>query len=343
MRPFAHLVTSSAWAKLALASHGATVHFFERMPPVHPRREDARFTARFEDLFSTGEDGADVALGAALIARDVYDDLDVRALLGRFDELAAPLSRLGLGRMNVRAQALEMAHYVFERQGFAGNEADYYDPKNSLLPDVLERRLGIPITLALVYCEIARRVGVRARGISFPGHFLVRIDPPLLPPPAASLGNAPPSHFGSSQPVAAPGSYVPLIIDPFFNGRILDERSLAALLRRVAGPGPKLRPEHLAPASPRVVLTRMLTNLKAVYLSRGETSRALLALDRLVTLNPDQTSLLRERGQLAARLGSVEVARADLNRCLELDPSAREAPEIRAELKGLSAARHWLN
>jgi regulator of sirC expression with transglutaminase-like and TPR domain len=276
--------------------------------------------ARFEDLFKAGEDGGDVALGAALIARDVYDDLDVRALLARFDELAAPLVRLGLGRMNPRAQALEMAHYVYERQGFAGNETDYYDPKNSLLPDVLERRLGIPITLALVYCEIGRRVGVRARGISFPGHFLVRIDS-----------------------LTAPPSNTPVVVDPFFSGRMLDERSLNSLFRRVAGPGQKLRPEHLLPAPPRVVLSRMLTNLKTVYLARGETCRALLALDRLITLNPEQAPFLRERGLLAARLGSIEVARDDLSRFLELDPKAREASEVRTELEGLSASRHWLN
>jgi regulator of sirC expression with transglutaminase-like and TPR domain len=291
------------------------------MPRTDEVRTSEPVQGRFEDLFAAGEDGADVALGAALIARDVYDDLNVQALLARFDELAAPLVRLGLGGMNLRAQALEMAHYVYERQGFAGNEADYYDPKNSLLPDVLERRLGIPITLALVYCEIGRRVGVRARGVSFPGHFLVRIDPT-----DGSLGAAP-----------------LVVVDPFFNGRILDERSLAALLRRVAGPGPKLRPEHLSPASPRVVLTRMLTNLKTIYLGRGETCRALLALDRLITLNPDNPPLLRERGLLAARLGSVEVARTDLSRVLELEPSGREATQIKAELDGLSSSRHWLN
>jgi regulator of sirC expression with transglutaminase-like and TPR domain len=280
------------------------------------RRSPSR--PQFEDLFATGEDGADIALGAALIARDIYDGLDIRALLARFDDLAAPLCRLGLGQMTARAQALEMAHYVYERQGFAGNEVDYYDPRNSLLPDVLERRLGIPITLALVYCEIGKRVGVRARGISFPGHFLVRID-------------------------AAPKDGTPVVIDPFFGGRVLDEPSLATLLKRVAGPRQKLRPEHLLPASPRVVLTRMLTNLKTVYLARGETCRALLAIDRLITLNPDLPALLRERGLLAARLGSIEVARADLTRFLELGPESREATEVRAELDGLSSSRHTLN
>src|SRR5262245_24954085 len=120
---------------------------------------------RFEELVGGTDDGIDVALGAALIARDVYQDLDVVSLLRRFDELSASIARLGIDVMTAEAQALEMAHYVYERQGFAGNESDYYDPRNSLLPDVLERRVGIPITLVLVYCEIAKRVGVSASGV----------------------------------------------------------------------------------------------------------------------------------------------------------------------------------
>jgi regulator of sirC expression with transglutaminase-like and TPR domain len=275
---------------------------------------------RFEELARTSEDSLDVALGAALIAQDVYEDLDIASLLARFDELAAPISRLGVDQMTGEAQALEMGHYLYERQGFAGNEADYYDPRNSLLPDVLDRRLGIPITLALVYCEVAKRVGIRARGVSFPGHFLVRLE------------------RSPSDPALAP-----VIIDPFFGGRVLDEKSLAALLKRVVGSNETLRPEHLEPATPKLVLARMLTNLKAVYLARGEDSRALLALHRLVALTPDAPFALRERGLLAARLGSIEVARSDLNRFLELSPEASDANAIKARLAGLSSARQWLN
>jgi regulator of sirC expression with transglutaminase-like and TPR domain len=282
-----------------------------------------RFTSpapRFEELAGGTDDAIDAALGAALIARDVYQDLDVASLLRRFDELSAPVSRLGIDAMTAEAQALELAHYVYERQGFAGNESDYYDPRNSLLPDVLERRVGIPITLALVYCEIARRIGVPARGVSFPGHFLVRID-------------------RRGQDAGRP----PIIVDPFFNGRMLDDRSLEALLKRVVGPKVALRPEHLQPASPRLILVRMLTNLKTVYLARGEDSRALLALDRLVCIAPDAPFVLRERGLLAARLGSVEVARADLGRFLEMCPDAADAKNIQSRLEALTTARHWLN
>jgi regulator of sirC expression with transglutaminase-like and TPR domain len=289
------------------------------MPPLDPLPARGPSSQRFEELAQTSEESLDVALGAALIARDVYEDLDVASLLKRFDELASPIARLGLATMSAEAQALEMAHYLYERQGFTGNEDDYYDPKNSLLPDVLERRLGIPITLAIVYCEVARRVGIRAHGVSFPGHFLVRIERP-----SAEAGE-------------------PVIVDPFFGGRVLDDDALVALLKRVVGQNETLRPEHLAPAAPRLVLARMLTNLKAVYLARGEDSRALLALHRLITLTPDAPFVLRERGLLAARLGSIEVARSDLSRFLELTPDAIDAKAIKARLEGLSAARHWLN
>jgi len=275
---------------------------------------------RFEELAGGNDDGIDAALGAALIARDVYQDLDVGTLLGRFDELSAPITKLGIDAMTAEAQALELAHYVYERQGFAGNESDYYDPRNSLLPDVLDRRVGIPITLALVYCEIAKRVGVPARGVSFPGHFLVRIE-----------------RRGQDEPRP------PIIIDPFFNGRMLDDKSLEALLKRVVGPRVTLKPEHLQPASPRLILVRMLTNLKTVYLARGEDSRALLALDRLVSIVPDAPFVLRERGLLAARLGSVEVARNDLARFLQVCPDAADAKDIKTRLEALTTARHWLN
>jgi regulator of sirC expression with transglutaminase-like and TPR domain len=289
------------------------------MPSPDPLRS-ASPQPRFEELAGGSDDGIDAALGAALIARDVYQDLDVGSLLGRFDELASPIAKLGIEAMSAEAQALELAHYVYERQGFAGNEADYYDPRNSLLPDVIERRVGIPITLALVYTEIAKRVGVPARGVSFPGHFLVRIE-----------RRAP--DDGRS----------PVIVDPFFNGRMLDDKSLDALLKRVVGPRVALRPEHLQPASPRLILVRMLTNLKTVYLARGEDSRALLALDRLVSIVPDAPFVVRERGLLAARLGSVEVARTDLARFLQLCPDATDAKDLKARLEELTNARHWLN
>jgi regulator of sirC expression with transglutaminase-like and TPR domain len=275
----------------------------------------------FETLAGLPDDRIDVATGAALIARDAYPKVDVAELLGRLDALAAPLLPLRLAGMAPAEQARHVSEHLHGTHGFRGNEADYYDPRNSFLPDVLDRRLGIPITLALVYCEVARRAGVQARGVGFPGHFLVRIDGPR----DAEAGEAP--H----------------VVDPFAGGRALATPDLQALLHR-ATPGERLDPPvHLAPATPRATLVRMLINLKWVYTTRGDLARALLALDRIILLTPDSAAALRERGTLAARLGSVEGARADLTRLLELSPEAPDAESIRRQLAELRAKGAVLN
>jgi regulator of sirC expression with transglutaminase-like and TPR domain len=275
--------------------------------------------ATFEQLADLADQDIDVATGAALIARDAYAGIGVDRLLSRFDDLAAPLVAAGdLGGLPPALQADALSSHLYEQLGFRGNEQDYYDPRNSLLPDVLDRKLGIPITLALVYCEVARRVGVRARGVSFPGHFLVRIDPP-----------------GRED--------APVAVDPFFGGRRLDEAGLQRLLERSAPSQRLVVAEHLAPATPRAMLVRMLINLKWIHATRGDFARALLALDRIICLTPDSVPALRERGMLAARLGAVEAARADLSRLLELVPQAPDASSIRQRLEELRAKASVLN
>ncbi len=272
----------------------------------------------FEELARS--DSIDVALGAALIARDVYAALDVQKLVARFDELAAPLAASGVDRMNARDAAMTLARHVYETLGFSGNESDYYDPKNSLLPDVLDRKIGIPISLALVYCEIARRAGVRAEGVGFPGHFLVRVF----------------GHDGDE-----------VLVDPFYAGRVLDGAALAALYDRVADQSsqPKVSREDAMKqiaemtraTPPRAFLSRWLMNLRSIHLSRGDLPRALLVVDRLVSLNPRDKTLLRDRGLLAARLGATAAAREDLAKALAMDPSSETASELREALAALDA------
>ncbi|MGH7271763.1 MAG: SirB1 family protein [Polyangiaceae bacterium] len=272
----------------------------------------------FEALAALPDDRIEVALGAMLIARDAYAGLDPAQVITRFDELAAPLRAQGIASLSPLEQAQTVSAHLYEGLGFRGNEQDYYDPKNSLLPDVLDRKLGIPITLAVVYCEVATRAGVRARGVSFPWHFLVRIDP-----------------VGCDD--------APQAVDPFYAGRPLGAADLEQLLERAA-PQQKLVPEeHLAPASPRTILVRMLINLKWIYATRGDFARALLALDRILCLTPNSIPALRERSVLAARLGSIEAARADLSRLLEIVPEAPEANAIRRQLADLRAKVAVLN
>jgi regulator of sirC expression with transglutaminase-like and TPR domain len=272
----------------------------------------------FEELAALPEEQIDVAIGAALIARDTYASLDVGALVARFDEMAAPLLSRKLSELPLELQAEAIGRYVCDDLGFRGNEQDYYDPRNTLLPDVLNRRLGIPITLSLVYCEIARRCGVLARGVSFPGHFLARVD-------------------------SRDGAAAPVIVDPFFGARRLDRSDLSRLLKRTAIARSSTLEEHLVPAPSRAMLARMLINLKWIYATRGDFARAFLALGRIISLTPDSIPALRERGALAARLGAVESARADLSRLLELVPQAPDAASITRQLEELRARVSVLN
>ena len=255
------------------------------------------------------DDQLDVALGAALVARDAYDALDVPALLVQLDDLGGGPAE---GTLRERVDGVSAR---FTSLGFHGNTEDYYDPRNSLLPDVLSRRMGIPITLSIVWCAMARRAGLLARGVAFPGHFLVRVDA------VAPFGSA-------SEPV---------VVDPFQGGRVVDDLAATELLRRALGDGAELHPSLFTPASARATLVRLLTNLEATYTKRGEHARAFIAVDRIVMLVPDSGRMLRERAALALRIGATEVARMDLARVLQLEPEAPDASHIEARLAALSA------
>lgn len=273
----------------------------------------------FDELAKKPDDAIDVALGAAIVAKDVYESLEPESIVEQLDVLAAPLARLDLDGLSPLRQA-ETVTERFRDLGFRGNSEDYYDPKNSLLPDVLERRLGIPITLSIVWCELARRSGVTARGVGFPGHFLVRVDDPHGPRDAR-----------------------PIIVDPFAGGRVLDDDDAEALLRRALGDGAAIHSSLFAPVSSRAILVRLLTNLKAIWASRGEHARAFVTIDRIVTLVPDSARMLRERAGIALKLGIVELARADLSRVLELEPEAPDIPAIERRLAELAGSARIIN
>ena len=264
----------------------------------------------FDELARKSDEELDVALGAALVARDTYDALDVPALLRDLDALGAPLATGGSSAATVRDRVLAVSDR-FTSLGFRGNADDYYDPKNSLLSDVLATKLGIPITLSIVWCAMARTAGLVARGVAFPGHFLVRVE-------------------------SAESAGAPIVIDPFGGGRILDDQAATALLRRALGEGAQLHPTLFAPATSRATLVRLLTNLESTLGKRGEHARAFIAVDRIVTLVPDSARMLRERAALALRIGATEVARADLSRVIELEPQAPDIPDLQARLANLA-------
>ncbi len=264
--------------------------------------------ARLAELVSRPESEIDLAEGALLIAAEEYPQLQVTPYVGRLDLLAERVRDRLAGEMGPILVLQELCRVLFEEEGFKGNADAYHDPRNSFLNDVLDRRLGIPITLGIVTLEVGWRVGLPLAGVNFPGHFLVRFE----------------------------GELVRLLVDPFDGGRIRWEDEGQALLDRVYGGMVKMRPEFLAPASRSDILARVLTNLKGIYLNAGDDPRALAAVDRILVIRPGSTVELRDRGLLLARSGRKHEAVAELKRYLDQAPAAPDAQRVRSLIRDLS-------
>jgi regulator of sirC expression with transglutaminase-like and TPR domain len=256
-----------------------------------------------------------LAEAALAIAEEEYPGLATADYLGRLDALGAAVGRK-LGEARDPASTLRALREVLARdEGFRGNAEAYYDPRNSFLNEVLERRLGIPITLGLLYIEVAARAGLELLGVGFPGHFLVKY-------------------------AGTPGREI--LVDPFHGGEILSSDDCLARFRERA-PGLTLEAKHLAAVGPRQILARMLHNLKKIYVEAGDEVRALWVIDRLLILAPDDASERRDRGLVEARLGGSAAALADLEAYLAATPDAPDADEVRALAAQLRGRGSMLN
>lgn len=246
-----------------------------------------------------GRSGQGVAPGALAIAAVEYPRLDPHVYLARLDAIGAQalesVARAAGAEGPIHARVEAVNHCLYQDLGFRGNRERYTDVRNSCLNQVLERRTGIPITLAVVYIEAARRAGLRAEGINFPGHFLVRVWD-------AAIGDA---EHG-------------LIIDPFDGGAVLTEQDCRALLARQEDGDVPFRPALLAGASRRQMFTRMLMNLKRLYVQNRSFTHARVVTDALLTLSPSALPELRDRGLLSYHLHDYAPALRDLEAYLKL-------------------------
>jgi regulator of sirC expression with transglutaminase-like and TPR domain len=260
----------------------------------------AQHGADLSDLAAAGDDDIDLALSALRIAMIDYPQLEPSIWLLELDRLAERARRLAPGTSpDALLRGLDAA--LFAEGGFHGNVAAYYDPRNSFLNDVLERRQGIPITLSVVYVEVGRRLGLPVAGVAFPGHFLV-------------------SYFGT-----APAE----IIDPFHCGTRLDESACLELLHNATGSSGALTREMLAPATHRQILMRMLNNLKMTYMKKGDLVRAVGTMDRILQISPGEVAQFRDRGLAFFQLGDSKRALRDLKAYAEqsADQADRETVE----------------
>ena len=270
---------------------------------------------RFTDAAASAD--PDLAAPALLIARLGYPRLDPDPYLARLEAMGgAAADRLRAAPRVGPGGAIDtLNRFLFEDQGFRGNTGDYDDPRNSFLNQVLDRRTGIPITLAVVYIEVARRAGVRVDGVNFPGHFLLRFP---------------------TGPGDDPRSAV--FVDPFHGGSTLSEADCRSLLQRHAGDSVEFRPALLAPATKRQILVRMLGNLKRLYVRMRSFPQGRAITDLLVAIDPSALQELRDRGLLSYHVNDYAAAVRDLEAYLRYsshrgDESA-DAREERKEIWG---------
>lgn len=248
----------------------------------------------------------DLPRAALIFAQEIaYPDLDIARYLERLDQLADSLRSTVSPAGPQAAQAQVLAEALFDRLGFQGNQQNYSDPRNSYLNEVLERRSGIPISLAVIYLAVAERLDIPAAGVGLPGHFIVKI----------------PAEVG------------PGFIDPFHGGRHLTLEDCVRLVEQTVGYSGPLQDEWLQPVSARTILTRMLNNLRGIYLQEQAWQLAQATVEHLQVLQPELAELQRDLGLIHHRSGSLRLAAFHYERYLQAAPDAPDAATIQVYMK----------
>jgi regulator of sirC expression with transglutaminase-like and TPR domain len=273
---------------------------------------------RFRELSVRAESQLGLAEGALVLAAEARSDVDIDRGLASVAELTERVRPHVDGARSPRGAVAALGHALFEIERFRGNTEDYDDLRNSYLDEVLARRCGLPITLSVLYVEIARRLGLEAYGVGFPGHFLAKI---------VGVSDVPEGE---------------VIVDPFF-ARTLSREDCAERLRVAVGDDAPLGRQWLRPATAQEIYVRMLNNLKILFLRQADGLSALGCFDRILVLAPDAAFEYRDRGLLLERLACVRPAIEDYTHFLELAPGDESAAVIRRRRDALSRNKPVLN
>ena len=288
-------------------------------PPFHRLlTETASHAAALDalaDITKGPEENLDLGLAALVIAVDHYPHLDVAAYLRRLDNMAHQ-ARKRLSPTHTPEQSIAALNaYLFEEQGFRGNAEDYYNPANSFLNEVLDTCSGLPITLSIVYIALAQRLGLPVRGVGLPLHFIVRYDAP---------------DADTDDPVSVLNG---ILIDPFHRGEILTPRACQERIERIMGHPIAFDPAYLQPTPNRLILYRLLNNLKQVYMRREEPERAGRVVEQMLIVAPDSADDIRDRGLLFLQEGAFSKAVDWLTRYLASVPDADDAEGIQRAIE----------
>jgi len=269
---------------------------------------------RFAELVAGGDDQMNLAEAALLIAAEEYPRMDVELYLDRLEQFADLARTEAADAQNPLEIITALNTTLFERLGFHGNRENYYDPRNSYLNDVIDRRTGIPITLTIVYIDVAKRIGFSIMGVGMPFHFLAKHQ----------------SEDGD------------LFIDTFNSGRLLGPAGCKELIKQMSGGSVELQSSHLEEVTKKQILTRVLSNLLGIY-STSDHRRALSVIDRLLLINPESAMYTRDRGLLLAKVGDGKNAIAELERYIEQMPEAPDAELIREQIRSIRQNQARLN
>lgn len=246
------------------------------------------------------DDEIDLVRASLVIARTEYPGLDIERYASRVEELARRVCNV-TPDLHPQRTLTTLNNVLFEEVKLRGNREDYYDPRNSFLNDVFDRGLGIPITLSIVYMEVARRVGIALSGVGMPGHFLLK-------------------HFSDGREV---------LIDCFNRGEVLTRQDCQGRLDEIYSGEMRLQPEFLHPISRRQILTRMLNNLKTVYLSTRNFRKALAIADMVLVIYPKSAEDVKQRALLRYSMNLHRLAAEDLDEYLKISPQASDAEDIK--------------
>ena len=260
---------------------------------MNPREAFARMAAREDEAI-------EIDRGALLIAAEEYPDLRIDDYLDQLQDLALRVQSLLYGDAGPHETLARLNQVLFEEEGFRGDDKQYYDPRNSYLNEVIDRRIGIPITLSAVYAGVARRIGLLLEGVGFPGHFLLKHG-------------------------RAEGE---ILIDPYYRGQILSHDDCRARLKASFQGKLEFHPRQLARTSPRQTLFRILGNLKTIYVNRRDHPRSLAAVERMLLLVPDAPPEIRDRGILLSGVGRPLEGIGELARYLRLKPDAADRERV---------------
>jgi regulator of sirC expression with transglutaminase-like and TPR domain len=262
----------------------------------------------FRQAVDRGEAKIDLGRAALTMAAADYPDLDIDGYLARIDQLAADAqARLG-SEADVYRTIAVLNNVLFREHGFRGNRENYFDPRNSFLNEVLDRRTGIPISLSVLYMEVAQKIALPLQGVGFPGHFLVK-------------------YTGVNEEI---------VIDPFNQGEIQSRKNLQTMLNRLYGGKVNFDPDFLAAVTNKQILRRMLNNLELIYLRQNELTKGLSIVERLLVLDPGSAEDIRDRGIIYLRLECFKQALEDLQRYLSLAPQAEDAAAIHEQITALT-------